>query len=158
MWLRVARYDPSELISQRHLSDPNQFLHNLNRNGDRDVHQNLNRKINRDLKSARTRDVSQVTDVSVFGGLEEAAKLLLPRGSRVLSASQLQVSLTTDVRGSSDTTTKRKHPRLGKNCPGRSQPQYAVAQANCRMQRVWAFTLGSLPNLILENPYSTLTS
>ncbi|GLC37149.1 hypothetical protein PLESTM_000548000 [Pleodorina starrii] len=35
----------------------------------------------------------QVTDLSVFGGLEEVAKLLLPRGSRVLSASNLQVVL-----------------------------------------------------------------
>ncbi|GFR43081.1 hypothetical protein Agub_g4088 [Astrephomene gubernaculifera] len=37
--------------------------------------------------------ILQVTDVSVFGGLEEAAKLLLPRGSRVLAASALQVVL-----------------------------------------------------------------
>ncbi|GIL78087.1 hypothetical protein Vretimale_7490 [Volvox reticuliferus] len=37
--------------------------------------------------------ILQVTDLSVFGGLEEAAKLLLPRGSRVLSASTLQVVL-----------------------------------------------------------------
>ncbi|GIL62739.1 hypothetical protein Vafri_16921 [Volvox africanus] len=37
--------------------------------------------------------ILQVTDLSIFGGLEEAAKLLLPRGSRVLSASTLQVVL-----------------------------------------------------------------
>ncbi|KXZ51153.1 hypothetical protein GPECTOR_13g640 [Gonium pectorale] len=34
-----------------------------------------------------------VTDISVFGGLEETAKLLLPRGSKVLAASELQVVL-----------------------------------------------------------------
>ncbi len=34
---------------------------------------------------------AQVTDISIFGDLEEVAKLLLPRGSRVVSASALQV-------------------------------------------------------------------